>query len=508
MPSEGVVLSRDVRDAATVEAELARARAQQAAVAAVMRTMSAAPTDLDATLDAILTAATQLCHAAQGYIYVLDGDVYRITRTVGIDMAFDRWAREHPVPVGDPGKATSRAALLGGPLHIPDVLKDPQYTFTEAQQRGNFRTILSVPLMKDGVAVAVISMWRTVQRPFTDEEIVLVTTFADQALVAFESVRLAQETRETLARQTAISEILRGIAASPSDQQPVLDTIARSAVRFCGAEDAAVALRAETTYRFVAHEGDLLPVGNDWPLDESTVSGRVIIRGELVSVAGLQELADEFPRSAESAKRSGLRAMASAPMLREGRAIGAIVLRRREAKAFTAAEIDLLRAFADQAVIAIENVRLFNETKESLEQQRAIAEILRVISESPTDIQPVLDAIARSATRYCGAEDYGVALVRADGLLEQVAQHGPISRSLAPWTVDRGSVRGRAVVERRVVHVEVMLAEAPGEYPIGQQRARDLGQRTILAAPLLRKGVALGAIALRRTEIKTFSERP
>ncbi len=475
------MLSRDVRDPAAVEAELARARAQQTAVAAVMRTMSSAPTDLDATLDAILTAATQLCHAAQGYIYVLDGGVYRITRTAGIDMAFDQWAREHPIPVGDPGKATSRAALLGRPLHIPDVLKDPQYTFTEAQQRGNFRTILSVPLMKDGVAVAVISMWRTVQRPFTDEEIALVSTFADQALIAFESVRLAQETKESLARQTAISEILRAIAASPSDQQPVLDTIARSAVRFCGAENAAVSLRGESTYRFVAHAGEMLPdFGTEWPVDESTVSGRVIVRGELVSVVDVQELADQFPGSAEVARKSGQRAMVSAPMMREGHAIGAIVLRRREAKSFTPAEIDLLRAFADQAVIAIENVRLFNETKESLEQQRAIADILRVISESPTDIQPVLDAIARSATRYCGAEDCGVALLRGDGMLEQVAQYGPISWLLAPWPVDRGSVRGRAVVERRVVHVQDMAR--PAHHPGGAVAAQGRGPRCYRAA--------------------------
>ena len=282
------MLSEQVRGGGALEAELARAREQQAAVAAVMRTMSASPADLDATLDAILRAATRLCQAPQGYIYVLDGDVYRIRRVVGIDEEFTRWATDQPIPVGDPGKATSRAAMLGKPLQIPDVLNDPQYTFAEAQRRGNFRTILCVPLMKDGVAVAVISMWRTVQQPFTDDEIALVSTFADQALIAFENVRLASETKASLDRQTAIGEILGVMSRSPEDVQPVLDVIAKSARRYCGAEDAMIVVVENDLITANAHAGTVGWVaGIGQKVDRSLPATRAVIDNATVHVSDL-----------------------------------------------------------------------------------------------------------------------------------------------------------------------------------------------------------------------------
>src|SRR5213594_2836941 len=219
-----------VRSGAELETELARAREQQAAVAAVLRTMSAAPTDLDGILDAILRAATRLCDAEQGFCFVLDGEVYRLRSAVGTNSEYIQFTRDHPLPVGDRGKAVPRTALLGRPLHIPDVLKDPEYTFKEAQQRGQYRALLCVPLMKDGVAVAVIAMWRMEPRPFSAEEIGLVTTFADQALIAFENVRLAKETRDSLEEQKAVAEVLQAISQAPFDLQRVLKTVIKSAV--------------------------------------------------------------------------------------------------------------------------------------------------------------------------------------------------------------------------------------------------------------------------------------
>src|SRR5438094_9060254 len=223
-----------VRSGAEIETELARAREQQAAVAAVLRTMSAAPTDLDGILDAILRAATRLCDAEQGFCFVLDGEVYRLRSAVGTNSDYIQFTRDHPLPVGDRGKAVPRTALLGRPLHIPDVLKDPEYTFKEAQQRGQYRALLCVPLMKDGVAVAVIAMWRTEPRPFSDEEIGLVTTFADQALIAFENVRLASETKESLEQQTAVSDVLKTVSRSAFDLEPVLKTIIENTTRLAG----------------------------------------------------------------------------------------------------------------------------------------------------------------------------------------------------------------------------------------------------------------------------------
>jgi len=486
------------REGGALEGELARAREQQAAVAAVMRSMSASPADLDATLDAILTAATRLCHAAQGYIYVLDGAVYKITRTVGIDMAFDRWARDHPIPVGDTGKATSRAAMLGKPLHIPDVLHDPQYTFAEAQQRGNFRTILCVPLMKNGIAVAVISMWRTEQKPFSEEEIALVSTFADQALVAFENVRLASERQASLDRQTAISEILGVMSRSPDDVQPVLDVIAKSARRYCGAEDAMLVVADGGRITANAHDGEVAWVaGIGEEIDRSLPATRALIDGTIVHVPDLQGSNAEWPRAQEIGVRFGIRTVLSVPMIQRGKAIGSITLRRKELKAFTPAEIALLGTFADQAVIAIGNVRLFNETKSSLERQTALSEVLRAIAGSPTDEHPVLVTIAQSAVRYCAADDATVLVVRGDNL-QPVAHQGPVLSLGTPIKLARDAIAGRAVIDRTTVHIADIYGPEAAEFTQARLRAPETGQRAMVATPLIREGHAIGAIVLRK----------
>ena len=497
-------MSEPVPSRSTLESELARAREQQAAVAAVMRSMSAAPADLDATLDAILHASTRLCQAPQGYIYVLDGDVYRIRRVVGIDEEFSRWATDQAIPVGDGGKATSRAAMLGKPLHIPDVLSDPEYTFAEAQRRGNFRTILCVPLMRDGVAVAVISMWRTEQKPFTDDEIALVSTFADQALIAFENVRLFNETRESLERQTAISEILGVMSRSPEDVQPVLEVISRSARRYCGAEDAMLIVTEGDRIAASAHDGGVGWVASDgMVLDRTLPATRAVLDAEMVRVADLQNSPEEWPVARAIGVKYGIRTVVSVPLLHGGKALGSITLRRKVLTPFSDAEIALLRTFADQAVIALENVRLFRETKEALQQQRAISEILQVISSSPTNIQPVLDAIAESATTYAAAEDAAVMLLR-DGHLVPGAHHGPIPMAVGV-AIDRDSVSGRAIVEARTVHSADVLSG--DEYPTSKRIGNPSGQRAVLATPLVRAGQALGAIVLRRSEPRAFSER-
>ena len=491
--------------AGELEKQLARVREQQAAVAAVLRTMSTAPADLDAILDAILGAATRLCHAAQGYVYVLEGNLYQLTRTVGIDTEFGDWARDHPIPVGDPGKATSRAALLGRPLHIPDALADPNYTFTEAQRRGNFRAILCVPLMRDGVAVAVISMWRTVPEPFTEEEIALVSTFADQALIAFENVRLARETQQSLERQTALAEILKVISASPTDVQPVLDAIVESALRFCAAEDAGVMLPSGTHLHMSAHRGTI-PVASDlrYPNDGTSVSSRAFLAARTIAVQDLQAEAD-LPAGAEHARAVGYHAIVGAPLLHAGAAIGVIVLRRFDARAFSEREIGDLETFAAQAVIAIENVRLFNETRESLERQTAVSEILSVMSRSPDDLQPIIDVIAASARRYCGAED-AMIIIAERGQITASAHDGPVGFLPGTGPVDQGLPATRAILDGRTIHVEDIQTTELEEFAEARAFAHTYGVHSVLAVPMLKDGQAIGSITLRTLEVRPFTE--
>jgi len=323
------------------------------------------------------------------------------------------------------GTATGRAIVDRGIIHISDIREDPDYTQTNPQARG-WRTVLAVPMLRDGEPIGVLGLWRREVRAFSEKQVALISTFADQAVIAIENVRLFKELEarnsdltEALEQQTATSEILRVISSSPTDIQPVFDAMSESAARLCEAVDAAIFRRDGDHLRLAAHHGPI-PVRSTVPLIREEVTGRVAMDGRTVHVADLQSETVEYRQGSENARRLGLRTILCVPLIREeGVTIGTINVRRTEARLFTERQIALLQTFADQAVIAIENVRLFTELQEknqalttahaqvteSLEQQTATSEILRVISESPTDLQPVLDAVADRAAHLCGASD-------------------------------------------------------------------------------------------------------
>jgi signal transduction histidine kinase len=322
---------------------------------------------------------------------------------------------------------------------------------------------------------------------------------------------------EALEQQTATAEILQVISSSPTDIQPVLDAVAERSARLCDAWDGIIVLRDDDTLQVVAHYGSIdVPKGMRVPINRETVGGRAFLDKRPIHVEDVKEAAD-FPQSAELAKRFGTRTTLGVPLVREGLSVGAILLRRTEIRSFSDKQIALLKTFADQAVIAIENVRLFNEIQErnrelteALEQQTATSEILRIISSSPTNLQPVLDAVAENAARLCDAED--AVLFRLDGeVLRQAAGKGPIPKfggdAEEGIAVNRGSVTGRAVVDRQAIHVRDLAEADEAEFPEGKTFARRFGHRTTLAAPLLREGVALGAIMLRRKEAHPFSDK-
>ena len=300
---------------------------------------------------------------------------------------------------------TGRVALDGNAIHVHDVLADPDYGATDHQRAFGYRTFLGVPLQRDGATIGVLNLTRTSVKPFSEKQIELATTFADQAVIAIENVRLfeaeQQRTRElaqSLEQQTAISEILRVISNSPSDVQPVLDSVAEHAARICEAQVVDIVIVDNEVFRIAASFGELsrLSSGEPVPLDRATVTGRSICDLQPVHVADLQNASDEFLLGRELAIRHGHRTILSVPLIREGRALGAIMVRRPEVRPFEQKHIALVTTFADQAVIAIENVRLFEaeqqrtrELSESLEQQTATSEVLQVISSSPGDLEPV-----------------------------------------------------------------------------------------------------------------------
>jgi len=418
---------------------------------------------------------------------------------------------DHHLPMG-------RAVLDRAVVHVPDLQAADEFSGSVARQFGR-RSHVSIPLLHQGRAIGAIGISRWTPGPFSDRQIALLQTFADQAVIAIENTRLFKETKEALEQQTATSEILRVISGSPTDIQPVLDAVAASAARLCESFDSTIHRRDGDRLLLVAHHGPIPigPVGQfTIPLVRGIGAGRAVLDARTIHLGDIQTEVEEFPEGSELARQQGIRTILSVPLIREGAAIGAIVLRRTESRLFTPRQVALLQTFADEAVIAIENVRLFTELQarnrdlsDALEQQTATSEILGVISRSPTEVEPVFAAVVGSAARLCEANDVALLLVEGDDL-RLAAGVGPLYMSIPSdfmIHLTRGSAATRAVVDRATVHIHDFAAEPEEEFPVGRELARRFGHRTMLAVPLLREGVPIGVICAFRLEVRPFPEQ-
>jgi GAF domain-containing protein len=497
--------------------DLTQALEQQTATSEVLRVISSSPTAVEPVFHAIVTSGRRLCHANQCLLVGFDGEMLTWLASDNFSMAREEVLRSifpyRPTRAG----TTGRVVLDRAVVHIPDVMDDPDHGFKDVSMRAGARAQLAVPMFHENQVIGALHVSRPEPGPFSDDQIALLKTFADQAVIAIENVRLFNETREALERQTATSEILRVISSSPTNTQPVFDVIAANAARLCVARDAQV-LRVEgDVLRLVSAYGSpsMPPVR---AISRGHAVGRAVIDRQTIHVRDMAQAVAEFPET--SSPQHGVESLLAVPLLREDVAVGVIRVSRTQIQPFTEQQIVLLRTFADQAVIAIENVRLFTELQEknraltqahgqvteALEQQTATSEVLRVIAGSPTDLQPVLDALVESAGRLCQAADTFLLLVEGDQL-RVAALHGSVDESSrVSNAIHRGWVAGRAVADARTVHVED-LANAEGEFPLGAAIAVRLGHRTALAMPLLRKGVPIGALFLRRREVRQFSDK-
>jgi GAF domain-containing protein len=500
----------------------------QTAISDVLNVISRSPNALQPVLDTIVQTASRLCNADFAVFFRLRDGKCCIGASNG-ESDFIKFAREHPF-VPTRASCTGRAVLERRTVHVLDASTDPEYAMPDYQLVANNRTMLGVPLLRDGIPLGTITLWKTKVEPFTAKQIELITTFSDQALIAIENVRLfdaeqqrTRELSEALEHQTATSEVLKVISRSTFDLQVVLDTLVESAARLCKAEMACIVRPQDDYFRFAANyrfPQAFVDLAVRTPISSGrgTLAGRVLAEGRTVHIPNV--LSDAEYQFSEGQKISGFQTMLGVPLLREGVPIGVIVLTRSQVRPFTDKQIELVSTFADQAVIAIENVRLFDDVKartreltESLEQQTATSEVLKVISTSPGELKPVFQAMLENATRICQAKFGTLYLREADGFRTVATHNAPTpyvenrKRNLVRPPPD--SALGQVLKTHRVTQVPDITAVksyVEGD-PYLVSAVKLGGYRTIAAVPMLKDNSLIGAITINRQEVQPFTDK-
>ena len=508
--------------------ELSESLEQQTATADVLQVISSSPGDLQPVFKSMLNNALRICEAKFGQLLLFDGKGFLPAELHNSPAEYGELFKDGPLIPG-PRTALGRVIASKEVAHVADVMAGSTYAEGDPLRIATVdilqaRTLLAVPMLKETELVGAIVIYRQEVRPFSDRQIELVASFASQAVIAIENTRLLKELRqrtgdlsESLEQQTAISDILRVISSSPGEVKPVFASVAEHAARICEAQIVDVLIVEDDKLHYAAEFGEFGRIlhGDTAPLNRDSVMGRSICDKQPVHVVDLQSMDHDFPLGREYALALGHRTTLAVPLIREDRALGTILVRRAEVRPFDDKHIALLKTFADQAAIAIENARLLNELRqrtddlsESLQQQTATSDVLKVISRSAFDLQTVLDTLVESAAHLCDANEGTIFRPNHEGAYHLAASCGIVPGLKAhletfAFTPERGTVVGRTLLDGTTTHVHDVQASSD----FAASAARGHGVHTMLGVPLLREGTPIGVFVLTRLAVRPFSEK-
>jgi GAF domain-containing protein len=527
-PIAGVSTTELQEQVAALTRELKEAREQQTATSEVLQVISSSSGELAPVFESLLASAKHLCGAEFGIILLREGDGFRTValHAASAEYTEARWHAPFIQPAADTG--LGRVLETKQVVQIADVRAVAGYVDNPVQapivHLAGVRSKLSVPMLKEEDLIGVIEIDRQEVRPFTDKQIELVKNFAAQAVIAIENTRLLNELRqrtddlsESLEQQTGTAEVLRVISSSPGELEPVFKAMLANAVRICQASFGNLFLCEGEVFHLAAmlnappQLADYLKQCGRFVPTSGIALDRLLRTKQVVH--SLDESAEPVPSA--SARLAGARTMLLVPMLKEGELVGGIVIYRKEVRPFTEKQIELVQNFAAQAVIAIENTRLLNELRESLQQQTATADVLKVISSSAGELQPVFDTMLAKSAELCEASFGAMWLVDGEGY-RTAALHGDLPEAyVEQWRsgtlhLPRAAIpMVRAIRSRKTVHVSDMRkdkAYLEGD-PLARSAADIAGVRTLVTVPMLKEGEAIGVITIYRKEVRDFSNK-